>query len=76
MSSPKNYDPDQAAKLIKVAAVARGVKQTELAERLGLNRVVLNMFLNRHLDLRQPDIEAILDELGIRKQAEKMCRAE
>ena len=72
MSEERKFDPHKAALLIRGALGVQGVKQTDLARKLGLNRVVINMFLNRRLDLLPRDIGAILDELGIRKQAEKL----
>ena len=73
MPEKRKFDPHKVALLIRGALAVQGVKQTELARKLGLNRVVINMFLNRRLDLLPRDIEAILGELGIMKQAEKVC---
>ena len=57
----------------RCAAVIRGAlgiqrkKQTELSKKIGINRVLLNLFLNRRLDLIPEDIERIMNELGIDK---------
>jgi cyanate lyase len=67
MTVTKTYDPHKAALLIRATLGMRGIKQTELAKKLGLNRVVINMFLNRKLDLLQDDIERVLNELKIEK---------
>lgn len=72
MQATKPYDPHKAALLIRATMGMQGIKQTELARKLGLNRVVINMYLNRRLDLLPKDIEAIVGELGIEKQAEKL----
>ena len=63
----KKYNPDKAALLIRAAMGMRGIKQTDLAKKLGLNRVVLNMFLNRKLDLLQDDIKRVVNELKIER---------
>jgi len=73
MANTKTYDPHKSALLIRGVLGIQGIKQTQLARKLGLNRVVVNMFLNRWIDLLQKDIQAIIKELGIEKQAEKMC---
>lgn len=72
MDATKTYDPHKAALLIRATMGMQGVKQTDLARKLGLNRVVINMFLNRRLDLLPKDIGAIISELGIQKQAERL----
>lgn len=65
----KKIDPHKCALLIRGALGVRRQKQTELAKKLGLNRVVFNMFLNRRLNLLEKDIFMILDELEIREKA-------
>jgi len=58
-------DPDNAAKAIRGILAIREIKIKNYAERLGVSRQVLSQFLNRHLDLRQDQLEWILDDLGI-----------
>jgi antitoxin component HigA of HigAB toxin-antitoxin module len=67
MEATKAYNPEKAALLIRAAMGMRGIKQTDLAKKLGLNRVVLNMFLNRKLDLLQDDIKRVVNELKIER---------
>lgn len=62
----KQLNRDNAASLIRGALAIQRRKQIDLAHKLGINRVVLNMFLNRKLDLLPKQIEVILDELKIK----------
>jgi len=73
MSEKRKFDPHNAAIFIRGILGVQGRKQTELARKLGLNRVVINMYLNRKLNLLPEDIESILDELGVKEKAEKVC---
>ena len=65
------YNPHTCAMLIRGALAIRGVKQTQLARRTGIDRYRINMYLNRRIDLTQPDIEKILDELEIKDQTKE-----
>jgi len=58
-------DPDRCAALIRGVLGIKRRKQVELADKLGLNRVILNMFLNRKVNLLPEDIELILTELNV-----------
>ncbi|MFH0807599.1 MAG: hypothetical protein V2A57_04215 [Elusimicrobiota bacterium] len=70
-------DPHRCALLIRAALGVKMQKQTEIAKKLGLNRVVLNMFLNRRLNLLDQDILMILTELNVQEKAilepERVC---
>ncbi|MBC8466722.1 MAG: hypothetical protein H8D55_02675 [Deltaproteobacteria bacterium] len=72
----KTLDPEKCAMLIRGAIGVQQVKQVALAEKVGLNRVVLNMFLNRKLNLLDDDIRKLLSELRITKQAEDLSSSE
>ncbi len=65
-ASTQNYNRDKIASLIRGTLAIQRRKQIDLAHKLGINRVMLNMFLNRKLDLLPEQIEAILDELKIK----------
>jgi transcriptional regulator with XRE-family HTH domain len=58
-------DRDIAAKTAKMTIVGKGTNQTEIAKRLGIERIFLNSFLNRRIDLLPQEIERLLKELGI-----------
>lgn len=62
----------KCALLIRGALSVQRRKQNELAKKLGLNRVVLNMYLNRKLDLLPEDIERILNELNVNEVAHRL----
>jgi len=62
-----NLDPNKAAAIIRGALGIQRKKQTVLANKLGLNRVLLNMYLNRKVNLLPEDIELIIEELGVDK---------
>jgi hypothetical protein len=64
------FDPEVAAKAIKVTFAIRDITIKEYAQKLGVTRQLLSAFLNRHLDLRQDQLEWILDDLGIRHLVE------
>jgi len=59
-------DPDQAATGIRATLAARQIRIKDYAKARGMTRQLLSQFLNRHLDLRQGQIEDILNDLGIR----------
>ena len=61
-----SLEPDRCAALIRGVLGIKRRKQVELADKLGLNRVVLNMFLNRKVNLLPEDIESILIELDVK----------
>ena len=61
-------NPNVAALLIRATLGAMQIRQVELAAKLGINEGILSRFLNRRIDLIQPDIERILKELGIFEQ--------
>lgn len=65
-------NPDKCATLIRATLGAQRRKQVDLARELGIGKVLLNMYLNRKLDLLPEHIEIALDSLGIRKQAERL----
>jgi len=67
MTDIQMIDRDKAALLIRGALGIQRRKQIEIAKKLGLNRVVLNLFLNRRLDLLPEDILRVMEELGLKK---------
>ena len=62
----QNFNPDMAAKAIKGCLAMNDIKIKDYAKHLGVTRQLLSQFLNRHVDLRQDQIEWILNDLGIR----------
>jgi transcriptional regulator with XRE-family HTH domain len=64
-SQTNNLDPERCATIIRGVLGMKRRKQIELADKLGLNRVVLNMYLNRKVNLLPGDIERILEELNV-----------
>ena len=65
-------NPDKCATLIRATLGMQRRKQIDLARELGIGKVLLNMYLNRKLDLLPEHIEIALDSLGIKKQAERL----
>ena len=72
MNNHVEYDPHQCALLAKGTMIIQGRKQAEVAKSIGKSRVLLNMYLNRKLNFLSEDIEKLLAELGIEKQAKKL----
>ena len=68
------FDPDKCASLIRGTLAVERKKQITFAHEIGINKTLFNMFLCRRLNLLPDQIETALDALGIRKQAEKICR--
>ena len=60
-------DRDKAALACKMAIVGAGRNQTEVAKTLSFDRIFLNAFLNRRIDLLPGDIELLLDELKLKE---------
>lgn len=71
MCSKKN-DTDKIVMLILASMAVRHVKQTDLAERIGIHRVILNMFLNRKINLLPEQIDRIISELEIKEQVDRL----
>ena len=70
-------DRDKAALAIKMAIVGSGRNQTEVGRKLGLDRIFLNAFLNRRIDLLPCDIERLLDEFKLKEKIQQLsadCR--
>lgn len=68
----KPYDPDKAASLIRAVMALKKLTQKELADKIGISRQWLNYYLCRQIDLLPKHIDAIVRELGLEKQAEKL----
>ena len=68
----QKFDSDKAAKGIKGYLAMNDIRIKDYAKRLGVTRQLLSQFLNRHLDLRQDQIEWILDDLGIKHLFERI----
>ena len=62
-----NAYQNRCALLIRGVLGAQRKKQTELSKKIGINRVLLNLFLNRKVDLLPEHIDRIMAELGIDK---------
>jgi hypothetical protein len=71
-----NLNRNQAAYMIKLGIVgSQGRNQTEIAEKLGIDRVFLNAFLNRRIDLLPGGINRLLDELNLQETITKLSVA-
>jgi DNA-binding Xre family transcriptional regulator len=60
-----NLDAEAFPKYVKGIMAIQGLKQTELAKRIGIPRQILNLFLNGKVQLRGQDIVSIFRELEI-----------
>jgi len=60
-----NFGQHQAALLIKGALAIQGRKQKDLASVAEKSPTLLNLYLNRKIDLVPEDIVTLLQELGI-----------
>jgi len=63
---------DKAAIIIKATISIKSRNQTEVARKIGIDRAILNMYLNRKLDLLPLQIEALFDELNIRETWDRL----
>jgi hypothetical protein len=70
------YDPHQCALLAKGSMVVQGRKQVEVAKKLNMNRVLLNLYLNRKINFLSKDIRRLLVELGIEEKGFRLSRRE
>jgi hypothetical protein len=59
-------DPDMAAKLIKIAAAARGVKHSKIADYIGVRKDVFSAFVNRRLNLLPEQIDKAFELLEVK----------
>ena len=58
-------DHDRAVKLIKASKGAYGLTDADLARDSGLSRTIVNLYLNRKIDLLQTDVEQLLKALEL-----------
>lgn len=72
MTDIQTMDRNKAALLIRGAIGIQRRKQIEISKKLGLNRVVFNLFLNRRLDLLPEDIQRVMEELGLKNLGAKL----
>ena len=56
---------DSAVKLIRAAKGAHGLTDKDLARDSGLSRTIINLYLNRKIDLIQADVEGLFASLGL-----------
>ena len=63
-------DRDKAALAIKMAIVGAGRNQKEVGRELGIDRIFLNAFLNRRIDLLESDIERLLNEFNLKEKTQ------
>ena len=68
----KQINPDTVARASKMAIVGQGRNQTEIAHKLGIDRIFLNAYLNRRIDLLPEDIDRLLQELNLKEEAVKL----
>jgi hypothetical protein len=68
----EKLDPDKCATLIRAGMAIQRVKQTKLAEQTGIPRVLLNMYLNRKLNLLPEQIEKLLTELNPQEEVGRL----
>ena len=63
----EHINNDKIAKTIKMEIVGAGRSQTEVRLKLDIDRIFLNAFLNRRIDLLPSDIDRLVGELGLQK---------
>ena len=63
----EHINNDKIAKTIKMEIVGAGRSQTEVGLKLDIDRIFLNAFLNRRIDLLPSDIDRLVGELGLQK---------
>jgi transcriptional regulator with XRE-family HTH domain len=68
----QKIDPDKIATLVRAVIAVRHIKQTELAKCVGIHRVMLNMFLNRKVNLLPEQIDLIIAELGLEEAKKRL----
>ena len=56
---------DFVARLGKVAIYAHGLTQAQFADKLGISRVTLNLFLNRRCDLKPEQAAKMVELLNL-----------
>jgi len=56
---------DVVARLGKVAIYAHGLTQAQFADKLGISRVTLNLFLNRKCDLKPEQAAKMVELLNL-----------
>lgn len=59
-------DIKERAKKIKIALIAKGLKQTDIAKKLGVSKHTVNKFINRGDQSKrvEQEIQKILEEWG------------
>jgi len=62
---------DVVARLGKVAIYAHGLTQAQFADKLGISRVTLNLFLNRRCDLRPEQLKKMVKLLNLSSLVER-----
>jgi transcriptional regulator with XRE-family HTH domain len=72
MEKSRRLDPDKTATIIRAALAAKMITQSELCERLGLDRNHLNAFLRRRINLIDSDVEKIMEELELSNYLPKL----
>lgn len=58
-------DPEAFPKYVKGIMAIQGLKQTELAKKIGIPRQILNLFLNGKVQLKEQDIVSVIKELEV-----------
>jgi transcriptional regulator with XRE-family HTH domain len=73
MERKMRIDLDLAAELIRLTLTHQRRSQTDLARAVGIDRTVLNKFLNRRFNLLPEEIEKIFDELNLWQVLQSEC---
>jgi len=66
-----NEFQNKSAGLIRATLALKQVTQTDIAEKLNLNKYELNRYLRRSIDLLPDDIEKILQELNLNEKIDE-----
>jgi hypothetical protein len=68
----KDSHPDTLIRFIKAEMAFHELTQHKLSKRVGINRTILNLYLNRHIDLKPDDILRIIKELKLQEKLESL----
>jgi transcriptional regulator with XRE-family HTH domain len=66
-------DHDRAATLIRASKGAYGLTDADLARESGLSRTIINLYLNRKIDLIPADVKRLLGALELTEYLPKLC---
>jgi transcriptional regulator with XRE-family HTH domain len=66
-------DHDRAATLVRASKGAHGLTDADLARDSGLSRTIINLYLNRKIDLLPADVSRLLGALELNEFLPKLC---